>query len=522
MNQPNGMSEGDDSVNGQQQHNTSSELGSENWDDDAERYATLETNGLNAHRDVREIIRLIQCSICSFPLRNPMTLPCGNTVCRNCLPATFPRQCISYPNTPGRQEGFICCFPECSKEHPLADCGLDFTLKKVIDAVEEQLGQSTNMPEDSTVRRGLVQTYVEAREGRLPYDAELDDTDEKCDSSQFEILKAIKRSACPEMECQVCYGLLFDPVTTYCGHTFCRRCLQRVLDHSQLCPSCRQHLQLPSVLPASSSNKRLTEILVGLCPDTLAQRADTVAMEEKAGSADDELDTALFVCTPSFPGMPTPLFIFEPRYRLMIRRAWEDSRTFGMVIPNKTGEPQGDLGITPFMEYGTLLQIEQIHVYPDGRSHIWTVGVGKFKVKKWGFRDDYIVAKTERLDDLPLAEEEALEAFQTARITPTTDLSPPWSRLSTQALLHACHGFVDHMQALSAPWLHESNILAFGPRPDDPVMFPYWLATVLPIADEEKYKLIASTSVRERLLVAVSWIKRLENNRWLVLLELIS
>lgn len=41
----------------------------------------------------------------------------------------------------------------------------------------------------------------------------------------------------------------------------------------------------------------------------------------------------IFVCTMSFPGIPCPLHVFEPRYRLMIRRCQESgSRRFGMCI----------------------------------------------------------------------------------------------------------------------------------------------------------------------------------------------
>ncbi|PKU36711.1 hypothetical protein llap_12987 [Limosa lapponica baueri] len=41
----------------------------------------------------------------------------------------------------------------------------------------------------------------------------------------------------------------------------------------------------------------------------------------------------IFVCTMSFPGIPCPLHVFEPRYRLMIRRCQETgTRRFGMCI----------------------------------------------------------------------------------------------------------------------------------------------------------------------------------------------
>lgn len=50
------------------------------------------------------------------------------------------------------------------------------------------------------------------------------------------------------------------------------------------------------------------------------------------GSGNDD-QIPVFVCTMSFPAVPCPLHVFEPRYRLMIRRAMESgARQFGMCV----------------------------------------------------------------------------------------------------------------------------------------------------------------------------------------------
>lgn len=44
------------------------------------------------------------------------------------------------------------------------------------------------------------------------------------------------------------------------------------------------------------------------------------------------LPVPVFVCTTAFPGVPCPLYVYEPRYRLMVRRSVESgTRTFGMA-----------------------------------------------------------------------------------------------------------------------------------------------------------------------------------------------
>lgn len=45
-----------------------------------------------------------------------------------------------------------------------------------------------------------------------------------------------------DFECNLCYNLLYRPVTTLCGHSFCRDCLDRSLDHRVGCPCCRTAL----------------------------------------------------------------------------------------------------------------------------------------------------------------------------------------------------------------------------------------------------------------------------------------
>ena len=42
-----------------------------------------------------------------------------------------------------------------------------------------------------------------------------------------------------ELDCTVCGELLFEPVSLFCGHAFCRPCLVRAMDYSTCCPLCR-------------------------------------------------------------------------------------------------------------------------------------------------------------------------------------------------------------------------------------------------------------------------------------------
>lgn len=126
-------------------------------------------------------------------------------------------------------------------------------------------------------------------------------------------------------------------------------------------------------------------------PDEYAERQLAIGQDER----DARLETPIFVCTLAFPGMPTILHVFEPRYRLMIRRCIESSSPrFGMLLPARN---TGSTGIQGVMEYGTMLEIQSVQMLPDGRSMVETIGAHRFKLVEKGNLDGYTVGRVERL-----------------------------------------------------------------------------------------------------------------------------
>jgi Lon protease-like protein len=531
---------------------------------------------LDASSDARRIVRLAQCPQCSYPFRDPVTLPCGNSLCKKCIPELHPRRNISYPATPNRLQGFICPFTTCGADHAIGDCSVDVVLNKIMDVVRREVEAYSNSADASEVllrleerdkwsiagisslrdeaKRDrvlpggrLVSTYTMAEMGELAHDSEVTYTPaspmgDQSDILDTVVLQQLKEATRSELDCQVCYSLFLDPYTTTCGHTFCRKCLQEVLNHSNICPVCRRAHAIPPGVNAKSSpsNVVLTNLLAGLCPDALSLRMEAAVLEETTKT---DLDLSLFVCTLSFPTVPTFLHIFEPRYRLMIRRAMESGdRKFGMLLHNPSQEPQGNLGRVHFYQYGTLLHIVNMHLMPDGRSLIETVGVSRFKVVKHGTLDDYTIGKIERIDDVSIAAEEALEARETSASSVARNFSaqdhfgaPPHhaqardpkqpvqlselNTMSTQELFEVGIDFVTKMREQSAPWLHIRVFQVYGQCPNDPALFPWWFASVLPTADLEKYKLLSTSSVRERLKMCAEWIVKIEAQRAYVPLE---
>ncbi|XP_077228248.1 uncharacterized protein LOC143861202 [Tasmannia lanceolata] len=44
-----------------------------------------------------------------------------------------------------------------------------------------------------------------------------------------------------ELSCAICFQIFFEPSTTHCGHSFCKKCLKSAADKcGKRCPKCRQ------------------------------------------------------------------------------------------------------------------------------------------------------------------------------------------------------------------------------------------------------------------------------------------
>jgi hypothetical protein len=470
-----------------------------------------------------------------------MTLPCGQSLCRPCLPPIYKRENITYPPTEGRSEGFLCPFKDCGLEHSLGDCSTDVTLSKLLEVLRNhiaslraetsetplQLVEILNwpnvvdssieiMPRSRVLHGGrIAATYVFADMGELNYHSDVSyipvnpGTEDLINALDVAVLQHIREVVRGELECQVCYSVMLDPLTTSCGHTFDRQCVARVLDHSSLCPICRRRLTMAPGVQAEPSNKRITMLVQNLLADVLAARIASTQTEE---TIDEDAAMPLFPCTLAFPMMPTFLHIFEPRYRLMIRRVMENgTRKFGMLMYNQHRIPQGSLGDVHFKQYGTLLHIDRMEMLQDGRSLIETRGMSRFKVLEHSMHDGYTVGRIQRIEDISISEEEAVEARETAgEAPPAEDLVGQINHMSTQRMLEYGLNFITHARSRSARWLHHNVLAAYGQPPTDPALFPYWFASILPISEEERYRLLPTTSVRERLKITARWIQRLE------------
>ncbi|HYV23545.1 MAG TPA: LON peptidase substrate-binding domain-containing protein [Candidatus Bathyarchaeia archaeon] len=99
-----------------------------------------------------------------------------------------------------------------------------------------------------------------------------------------------------------------------------------------------------------------------------------------------------------FPGALMPLHIFEPRYRLLVRRCVDRQRPFGVVLIRHG--PEVGPSAEPY-DVGTEAKIVGESLLPDGRSYIVTRGERRFAVETlMPDAEPYLVGRVRYLDEM--------------------------------------------------------------------------------------------------------------------------
>lgn len=279
-----------------------------------------------------------------------------------------------------------------------------------------------------------------------------------------------------DFECPLCQILIWEPVTTSCGHTFCKTCIIRALDHSNKCPMCRTILHIS---PEIGVNIMLQTVIEKAWPEQCEERR-----LEQEQQKDVEHNLPLFVLDiVLFPNMRLPLHIFEPRYRLMLRRCLEGSRRFG-VVP-LVGTEIAKVGTTAIIDHHVRL--------PDGRSLVSTRGGSRFELLDTWEQDGYKLGRVRYLDE---KDQEDTQTENAENDEEKTKKLQKKADLFSQAK--------DAVQAKIGSALTDIQE-KFGQMPvDDAQSFSFWLASLLPIPVESKQKLLEMQSTCERLEEEIS------------------
>ncbi|XP_067900080.1 LON peptidase N-terminal domain and RING finger protein 1 isoform X2 [Heterodontus francisci] len=384
---------------------------------------------------------VLGCPLCRRLLREPVTAACGHSLCRRCVSWGRCPVCREPLEVPGSRVNVLASglmqkwlteeawlsagsgFTEPPESAPddgqsrtsqaEAQAGiqvagdrldqLEVDCKRSTEGLENLSLETVGCLQDAQVsliqdvssgqRLMVLQPMVKEATNKL--------SAEELSSPVSEEKNAPDSSPCPQsvlrdllsvsdFECSVCTKLLFEPVTTPCGHTFCKKCVERCLDYRPCCPLCKEDLR-KFLQQRQYRVTQLLDALITIYFSTECAERKLLNEMEMAELSNLTSNIPIFVCAMAFPGISCPLHIFEPRYRLMMRRCLETgTKTFGMCVYDR-----GKI----FADYGCMLKIERSEDLPDGRSLIDTVGGRRFKVLRRSRRDGYSTADVEYLED---------------------------------------------------------------------------------------------------------------------------
>jgi Lon protease-like protein len=175
-----------------------------------------------------------------------------------------------------------------------------------------------------------------------------------------------------------------------------------------------------------------------------------------------------------FPGVVTPLHIFEERYRALVRELVGIERVFDRVfaiVAIREGYEVGEHSLQSAHRVGTLVQLTEVEPYDDGRFDIQVLGRQRIRVVGSDSSGPFLRGTVEVLDetDEPGAQQEAdrtLEVFETYR-----------------ALLSELRG---------------GPVLA-GELPTDPAYLSYALASTCLLTLPQRQTMLEAPTARERL-----------------------
>ncbi|XP_031255910.1 LON peptidase N-terminal domain and RING finger protein 3 isoform X1 [Pistacia vera] len=276
-----------------------------------------------------------------------------------------------------------------------------------------------------------------------------------------------------DFDCTLCLKLLYEPITTPCGHSFCRSCLFQSMDRGNKCPLCRTVLFISPRTCAISVT--LKNIIEKNFPEEYAERK---AEHDSLSNFGVDL-IPLFVMDVVIPCQKFPLHIFEPRYRLMVRRVMEGNHRMGMVIIDPTTGSIAD--------FACEVEITECEPLPDGRFLLEIESCRRFRILRSWDQDGYRAAEVEWLQDI---NPEGAEAR--ADLQEMTNNAAGYAQLWLRREKEAARQDRRRLEKLL-------NVEVMMPNPQDPERFSFWLATLSDRRPSERLELLRIRDTRERL-----------------------
>ena len=135
-----------------------------------------------------------------------------------------------------------------------------------------------------------------------------------------------------DLECPVCLLPEIEPIALACGHSCCRLCLVRATRLSvngRSCPLCRTLISIKNIYEEPSDARRVEAVRQHLGSEAYDERLNENLEELAEINRRANLELPIFAMHPGTQvGGRVMLHLFEPRYKLLVRRCWEGNHLF--------------------------------------------------------------------------------------------------------------------------------------------------------------------------------------------------
>jgi len=109
-----------------------------------------------------------------------------------------------------------------------------------------------------------------------------------------------------------------------------------------------------------------------------------------------------------FPQVVVPLYIFEERYKLLMNRCIEESRSFGLVLVHEYSNQETENTIH---RVGVMARIAKVERLDGGRMNTLNAIESRFRIRRFLGNKPYWTAEAELLDDDEESGKELQDAY---------------------------------------------------------------------------------------------------------------
>merc|ERR1719282_2123586 len=206
------------------------------------------------------------------------------------------------------------------------------------------------------------------------------------------------------LECTLCLRVYFQPVTTSCGHTFCKSCLERNYVYSTKCPLCRT--DLPVDPRTQHPTIPLQKLIMRCYPEEYRERC--LEHSREMDVLKGQLPVMLAENYLPFPGEELIIVVEELRYRLMVNRLlterMEKERNFCILPYSSEGHGQYSV-----YSIGCKVQILNHQQLDDGAYELHLLGLERVELRSRTLVNGYWCAEVKQRNDItPKGEEDIL------------------------------------------------------------------------------------------------------------------